>query len=279
MSLERLEDRLQAMRAEGRRGLAPYLTAGDGGLETTLAALRALEAAGCACVELGVPFSDPVADGPVLQEAAGRALEAGTDLDGILSMLREYRSGSRGHPPGEMPVAVMSYANPLLRRGWMEACHALAEAGADAVLVADLPVEEGGPLREAALEAGLAPVFFISPTTSERRGRAAAEASRGFLYLIGRTGVTGSATHFDETTRAFLARVRGWTGLPLAVGFGIRDPEGMREALAHADLAIVGTALVQRMHEAARAEPGAFVEAAAAAAGAFARELLEALPA
>jgi tryptophan synthase alpha chain len=265
--VNRLVSRLADLRARGERGLAPYVTAGDGGLETTLAVLRALDAAGSACVELGLPFSDPIADGPVLQAAADRALAAGTTFEGVLATIARFREASA------MPVALMTYANPLLRRGWEDSARAIARAGGDALLVADLPVEEGEAMRTAADAAGLAPVFFVSPTTSdERMGRAIA-ASRGFVYAIGRFGVTGARAQLGSEAQAFLERVRSRSnGLPVAVGFGIAGAEDVAAAVEHADLAIVGSALVQRTHE-AFASSGGKPEAAAQAAGAFALEL------
>ena len=240
-----MTNRLESTRL---RGVAPYVTAGDGGLERTLAVLSALEGAGAACVELGVPFSDPIADGPVLQAAAERALAAGTTVDGILDTVREYRSAG-----GALPIVLFTYANPLFRRGWGPATRDLAAAGVDGLLVPDLPVEEGAEMRTAALEAGLAPMFFVAPNTSEPRARAAVEASRGFVYAIGRFGVTGAETTLDRDALAFLDRVRSWSDLPLAVGFGLRDREQVAEVLRHADLAIVGSALVQHLHEASDA--------------------------
>jgi tryptophan synthase alpha chain len=250
VSAERLRERLESLRASGRKGLAPYVTAGDGGMATTVAVLRALDRAGAACVELGVPFSDPIADGPILQAAAERALAAGTTLDRILEAVRVVRAGSKGAPPSEMPIVLFSYANPLVRRGWKQAALMAADAGIDGWLVPDLPVEEAEAMRSCALEEDLAPIFFVAPTTSETRIRAAASASRGFLYAIGRFGVTGARTGLDERALAFLARVRAMTELPLAVGFGIQTCEQVQSVLKHADLAVVGSALVQHIHEA-----------------------------
>lgn len=262
-------NRLAVMRERGERGLAPYVTAGDGGLETTLVVLRALERAGAACVELGLPFSDPIADGPVLQAASDRALAAGTTFEGVLAMLARFREES------SMPVAIMSYANPLLRRGWEASVRAIRSAGGDALLVADLPVEEADAMRAAADAAGLDPIFFVSPTTSDERMTRAIEASRGFVYAIGRFGVTGERTALDPGAQAFLARVRERSnGLPVAVGFGIATAEDVRAAVEHADLAIVGSALVQRIHEAFVAGGGRPAVAAQAAED-FARELMK----
>lgn len=271
----RLVQRLSAWKRAGRRGVAPFLTAGDGGLERTLAALRAIDGAGAACAELGLPFSDPIADGPVLQAAADRALAAGTTFAGVCSVLRALRSGDREHAPSAMPVAIMSYLNPLLVRGLAVSARELAEAGADAWLVPDVPLEEGGELRAAADAAGLATIFFVSPTTDARRLGRAARASQGFLYAIGRFGVTGTSTELDDGAQDFLSRAREAAGdLPLAVGFGIASAESVRAAVRHADLAIVGSALVGRIHEA-----GGSPRDAAAAAASFVRSLQEGLPA
>jgi len=252
--MNRLVERTQALRHESRRGLAPFLTAGDGGLERTLTILRALDDEGVACVELGLPFSDPIADGPVLQAAADRALAAGTTFAGVCQLLRNLRAGDRSFRPSTLPIAIMSYANPLMVRGLERSAHELAAAGADAWLVADLPIEESDAMRAVSEAAGLAPIFFVAPTTSDARARAAAEASRGFLYAIARFGVTGASTASldrDRDADEFLARSRAICGeLPLAVGFGIDSAEKVRAAVRHADLAIVGSALVDAVHRA-----------------------------
>lgn len=268
MSANRLESRLAAAKRDGARGVAPFLTAGDGGLARTLACLRALERAGASCVELGLPFSDPIADGPVLQAAADRALASGTTFAGVCGVLRALRAGG-----SDLPVAVMSYLNPLLVRGLERSARELAGAGADAWLVADAPLEEADELRAAGDAAGLATVAFVSPTTDARRLERAAAASRGFLYAIGRFGVTGTATDLDGGAQAFLARCRAACGpLPLAVGFGIDDAAKVRAAVTHADLAIVGSALVERVHRA-----GPDDARAAAAAEHFVRDLARGL--
>ena len=238
-----------ALRSEGRRGLSPYLTAGDGGLARTLQLLHALERAGATCCELGVPFSDPSADGPVLQAAADRALEAGTTVDGILKMVRQFRNEG-----GQLPIALMSYWNPLGHRGWSSICSKSADAGVDGFIIPDLPVEEGSEVRAAAIVYDLCTIFFAAPTSSDQRIQAAAEASTGFLYVVGRTGVTGAGTTFDESAQDFLQRVQRIAGdIPTAVGFGIATSDDVAKATQHADIAIVGTALVRHIHEVASA--------------------------
>lgn len=242
--MNRLIALTQQLRAENQRGLAPYLTAGDGGLESTLRELQAMEQAGAACVELGVPFSDPIADGPHLQAAAQRSLAAGTNLSAILSMVKDFRDAG-----GSMPIALMSYTNPLMRHGLSETVTRLSAAGVDALIIPDLPIEEGAPLEEACAANDLCPVFFAAPTSSESRVKEAGRRSRGFLYVVGRVGVTGTATSFDEETQSFLKRTRSWSEAPIAVGFGIGTADHVRGAVRHADLAIVGTALVRHLHE------------------------------
>jgi tryptophan synthase alpha chain len=261
----RLERALAERRKRSAKGLAPYVTAGDGGLETTLAVLRALaEIDGVGFVELGLPFSDPIADGPVLQAAHERALAAGTTFGAVLECVGRFRAESA------LPVVVMTYANPLVRRGWEASCRAIADAGADGLLVADLPVEEGADMAAASEAAGLCPIFFVAPTTSEERMRRAISASRGFVYAIGRFGVTGAGARLDGTAEEFLRRVRSAAGeLPVAVGFGIATPRDVAAATRAADVAIVGSALVQRVHEAFE-RGGRRPEAAADAARDFA---------
>jgi len=260
----RLVQATAALRASGTSGLAPYVTAGDGGLDRTLETLQAIEAAGASCVELGVPFSDPIADGPVLQAAADRALAAGTTLEGILQMLARFRAEG-----GQLPVALMSYANPLLRHGLGQTAARAAAAGADALIVPDMPLEEGLALEQACFSAELCPIFLTAPTSGDARIKEAGRRSRGFLYVVGRVGVTGAATTFDEETQGFLATVRGLSAVPLAVGFGIATAADVKEATRHAELAIVGTAFVRHLHQQAQAG----VDPAQAAA-AKTRELL-----
>lgn len=268
LATNRLAQCTSQLRARGERGLSPYLTAGDGGLDRTRQLLHALERAGAHCCELGVPFSDPIADGPVLQAAADRSLEAGTDVDGIFAMVRQFRDEG-----GQLPIALMSYCNPLGHRGWPEACQEAAEAGVDALILPDLPVEEGDPVRAAAQAAGLCTIFFAAPTSSDARIQRAVEASQGFLYVVGRTGVTGAGTTFDHQAQDFLERVAGLAGdVPTAVGFGIASAADVAAATQHADLAIVGTALVRHIHD-----HGASDESAVAAAESFVRDLVSGL--
>ena len=261
MGAERLVSLTQGLQQRGECAVAPYVTAGDGGLQRTLGVLRALESAGAGCIELGIPFSDPIADGPVLQAAAQRALEAGTTFGGILELIRASRAQG-----GRMPILAFSYANPLYCRGIEAACEALAEAGADGLLVPDLPVEESALISKAAAESDLAPVFFATPTTSRARLEQAASASRGFLYVIGRTGITGARTELGDDAQRFLQRVRAATDMPLGVGFGLAEPAQVRAVAQEAQLAIVGSALVAHIHRESVDSPQPDAAAAEAAA-------------
>lgn len=269
----RLEAALDVLKIQGRVGIAPYITAGDGGLTTTLAVLQALEAGGASVCELGIPFSDPIADGPILQAAAQRSLEKGTTLLSVLAMVRRYRAQG-----GALPLLAFSYLNPLLAGGLAASTQAIADAGMDGVLVPDLPVEESGELQEACRRAKLDTVFFATPTTSDERIARAAEASGGFLYVIGRVGVTGAATALEGDADAYIDRVRAAAqGMPLGVGFGIREASQVRALQGRADLAIVGTAMVERIHAAVSAADSGSDPAAAGAkaAAAYLSELQE----
>ncbi|MCP4093456.1 MAG: tryptophan synthase subunit alpha [Planctomycetes bacterium] len=246
--MNRLEQLTASLREHDQRGVAPYLTAGDDGLENTLAELHALERGGAACVELGIPFSDPIADGPALQAAADRALKAGTTLNSVLQMIKDYRAAG-----GQLPIALMSYANLLVRNKLGETAMEIADAGANALIVPDIPIEEGAALEQACAAAQLCPIFFAAPTSPQSRVVEAGQRSRGFLYVVGRVGVTGGSTSFDEETQSFLKQTRELSQAPIAVGFGIATAEHVRAATQSADLAIVGTALVRHLHEVGQA--------------------------
>ena len=247
--------------ASGSTGIAPYLTAGDGGFARTRSLLEAVERAGASCVELGVPFSDPIADGPVLQAAASRALDGGATLDGVVRCVRDYRA--RG---GALPLICFSYLNPLLSGGVEARLDELADAGFDGLLVPDLPVEESGALSEAARGRGLTLSLFCAPTTSPERLAEAAERTTGFLYVVGRVGVTGRSTAVGDETSTWLGAVRAAApGVPLGLGFGLRTPEQVASLRGRAELAIVGSALVDAIHHAGAAASPSGADAAAAA--------------
>jgi tryptophan synthase alpha chain len=232
------------LKTERRTGLVTYVTAGDPDLARSGAILQALDGAGADVIEVGVPFSDPVADGPVIQRAAERALAAGTTLSRVLDLVAGVRRQLRA------PVVLFTYANPLLRMGLDAFAGRSADAGIDGVLVLDLPVEEAGGFRDAMDARAIDTIFLLSPTTTPERIRNAARLGRGFLYGISRLGVTGAREAVASGARELVARIREETTLPVAVGFGISTPEQVRAVGEFADAAVVGSGLVSVIGEA-----------------------------
>ena len=240
----RLGETFARMRATPRSGLVTFITAGDPSLTRSGDVLKALDRAGADVLEVGVPFSDPLADGPVIQRATERALATGTNLRGVLSMLERVR------PVLTAPVVLFSYANPLLRMGLHDFARRAAGAGVDGVLALDLPIEEAEEFREVLAAAGLDTIFLLSPTTTDRRIGRAAALGRGFLYGISRLGVTGARDRVASGAREMVSRIRAQTDLPVALGFGISKPAHVAEVGAYADAAVVGSALVSLIAEA-----------------------------
>ena len=215
-----------------------YVTAGHPDRARSVALLRGLEAAGADVLEVGVPFSDPLADGPVIQRATERALAAGGNLRSALQLI----AGIRGTI--HAPIVVFSYANPILRMGHDQFARQAAAAGVDGVLALDLPIEEAGTFRETLARAGLDLIFLLSPTTTDARIRKAADLGSGFLYGISRLGVTGARDQVASGAEAMVRRIRAHTDLPIALGFGVSRPEHVAEIGTYADAAVVGSALV-----------------------------------
>jgi tryptophan synthase alpha chain len=242
--MSRLADTFGRIRASGTPGLVTYLTAGDPHLSKTAGVLRALDRAGADVIEVGVPFSDPLADGPVIQRATERALAAGTTLAGVLDLLDECRSVIRA------PLVIFSYANPILRYGAERFADRAREAGVDGVLVLDLPIEEADDFRNMLARRGIDTILLLSPTTTDDRLRKAADLGSGFLYAISRLGVTGARDRVAEGAREMVERIRRVSTLPVALGFGISKPEHVREVGQWADAAVVGSALVSVMAQA-----------------------------
>jgi tryptophan synthase alpha chain len=243
-----------AIRFKHRPGLVAYITCGDPNLDTSQAiALAAIEA-GADVIELGVPFSDPVADGPVIQRASERALKQGTDLRGVLDIAKQIRSKSNAG------LIIFSYLNPILQFGLEKFCAAAAAAGIDGALVTDLPVEEASEYLHAMRAHKLATVFLAAPTSTDERLRAIARHSRGFVYAISRTGITGARQELADDARALVERLRVFTKLPVALGFGISTPEQFAEAGGFADAAVVGSAIVQRIEQNPGREAAAVAE-------------------
>jgi tryptophan synthase alpha chain len=234
----RLSATFDRLRTERRGGLVAYVTAGDPDRPRSLEVLVAVARGGADVIEVGVPFSDPLADGPVIQRASERALAAGMTLRGALEMVREARARV------DTPMVLFTYANPLDRMGAYAFAREASDAGVDGVLVLDCPIEEAGPLREVIVGHGMDPIFLVSPTTTDDRMAASARLGRGFLYVISRLGVTGARDVLAADIEPLIARVRAQSTLPVAIGFGISTPEQVAAACRTADAAVVGSALV-----------------------------------
>jgi tryptophan synthase alpha chain len=239
MSASRIEQAFTRLRDEHRPGMVTYVTAGDPDAATSAQILIALAHAGADVLEVGVPFSDPLADGPVIQRATERALAGGMTLRGTLDVVRTVRQSV------ETPIVLFTYANPVVRMDAAVFAREAKAAGVDGVLILDYPVEEAEPLRAALIGAGLDPIFLISPTTSDARIKRSAELGRGFLYLISRMGVTGVRDNLAADVGGLVGRIRAQSTLPVALGFGISTPAHVAQACASADAAVVGSALVQ----------------------------------
>jgi tryptophan synthase alpha chain len=271
----RISRRFAELRKSGELGIVAYITAGDPSLDATLKFVLALAEAGADVIELGVPFSDPLADGPTIQRASERALKSGTTLAGVLDLVRRIR---RANSPGsQVPLVLFSYFNPILQMGLDKFAAAAATAGADGVLVTDLTPEESDDYRRILAAHRLDAVFLGAPTsTDERLGKIAA-CSSGFLYLISRTGVTGAKDALPDDLPALLRRARAVTQLPLAVGFGISLPGHVSVLGGLADAAVVGSALVNEIERATKSGRGpAEIVVASRALAAKIRSLKEA---
>jgi tryptophan synthase alpha chain len=249
----RIADRFARRRTEGRAAFVPFLTAGDPSLERTVEIARDLEEAGADVLELGVPFSDPLADGPVIQRSSERALARGVTLEGVLDVVRRIRETS------ELPLLLFSYFNPLLQRGLEGLAVEAAAAGVDGVLVTDLPPEEGGEWIAAARSASLDTVFLAAPTSPPDRLRRVAEASRGFVYAVSRTGVTGERQALSAEAAPLVEHLHELTDVPVALGFGISTPEQVAAAAKVAEGVVVGSALVRFLEETPDGDVGAQV--------------------
>ena len=241
--MPRIDDRFTQLRKAGKTGLVTYVTAGDPDLARSAEIIKRLDQAGADVLEIGVPFSDPLADGPVIQRATERALASGTTLTNVLAMLKTLR------PTISAPIVIFSYANPILRMGLDTFVTEAKAAGVDGVLTLDMPPEEGDTFRAAFGRAGIDTIFLLSPTTTAARIRRASELGSGFLYGISRLGVTGVRDTVDESARELAERVKSETRLPLALGFGISRPEHVRSIGQWADAAVVGSALVKVIAE------------------------------
>jgi tryptophan synthase alpha chain len=247
----RISHRFRELSEAGELGIVAYITAGDPSLDATEKIIRATADAGADIIELGVPFSDPVADGPTLQRASERALRAGTTLVRVLDLVRRLRVHT------SVPLVLFSYYNPILQLGLEKFADAAALAGADGVLVTDLTVEEAVDYRSILHACGLDTIFLGAPTSTDTRLKEIANATTGFLYLISRAGVTGERESLPEELPALVRRARGFTKLPIAVGFGISLPTHVTVLGGIADAAVVGSALMAEVERSSTAEAAA----------------------
>ncbi len=238
--MSRITKRFAETRSKGRSALVPYVTAGDPSPDVTVPLMHDLVAARADLLELGVPFSDPMADGPVIQQACERALSHGTSLRDVMGMVRVFREHDQ-----DTPVVLMGYLNPVERMGVEVFAEAAAAAGVDGVLMVDLPPEESGDWTGVLERVGIDPIFLIAPTTTDKRLRQVSAAARGFIYYVSLKGVTGSQTLDTAELGNRLESIRALTALPLGVGFGIRDANTAASVARVADAVVVGSAIVQ----------------------------------
>jgi tryptophan synthase alpha chain len=262
--MNRLDETFQRLKGKGEKALIAYLMAGDPSLAETEQLVLELERSGADIIELGVPFSDPIADGPVIQQAAERALRSGTSLRKILATVKALRTKT------QIPLVLMAYYNTIHAFGEAEFCRNAVEAGVDGLIVPDMPPEEAGPLEGPAGQAGLALIFLLAPTSTEARRAMVAERSRGFVYYVSLTGITGAKlTDMNEVGRN-VAKIRRLAEAPVAVGFGVATADDAARVAQIADGVIVGSAIVRRIGERLQdpqlaAQIGAFVRSLKAA--------------
>lgn len=245
--MPRISSTFDALRNQRRKALIPFITAGDPAPELTVPLMHTLAKAGCDVIELGVPFSDPMADGPVIQRSSERALKHGVSLKNVLGYIAEFRKSDRA-----TPVVVFGYANPVEAFGLARFADAAKAAGADGVLVVDYPPEEARPLVSLLDARGIDTIFLLSPTTTDSRLEQVGKLGRGYLYYVSLRGVTGAANIDLSDVAARVAHVRGFTRLPVGVGFGIRDAQSACAVGAVADAVVIGSALIQEIEKAQR---------------------------
>jgi tryptophan synthase alpha chain len=244
--MSRIQGTFQRLAREGRKALIPYVTAGDPDPAATVPIMHAMVDAGADVLELGVPFSDPMADGPVIQRAGERALKHGTGLRQVLAMVKEFRGRD-----DRVPVVLMGYANPIEAMGAERFVKEARAAGVDGVIVVDYPPEESGPFAQSMRESGMDLIFLLAPTSTAERIAAVARVASGYIYYVSLKGITG-ATHLDlGDVERNVARIRKVSRLPIGVGFGIRDGAAARAICGFADAAVIGSRIVQEIEDAA----------------------------
>ena len=241
--MSRLEARFKKLRKDNKRAFIPFITAGDPNLEVTKSLVLELEKRGADVVELGVPFSDPIADGPVIQRSSQRALKEGTCLLKILELVRELRQKT------EIPLLLMGYYNPIFKFGEAEFVKRSSQVGLDGLIVADLPPEEANHLKQEADKNNLDTIFLLTPVSSEERIKLASASSKGFIYCVSYTGITGDERKKEEDLKELIGKIRIFTSKPIGIGFGISSPEEAKKAASLAEAVIVGSAIVKRIEE------------------------------
>ncbi len=267
----RLGDRLESLRARGRKALVTFITAGDPTREATVPSLHALVRGGADVLELGIPFSDPEAEGPVIQAASERGLASGTTLRACLDLVADFRRDD-----SETPVVLMGYLNSVLAMGCERFATAARAAGVDGLIMVNLPPEEAGELKPALEKVGISLIFLVAPTTTDARARMILDHASGFVYYVSLTGITGSGNLDRAAAGARLRWLRSLTGLPVMAGFGIKDPETARTVATDADGVVIGSALVATM-AAGGTEPAAIPGRLEAQVSAI-REALDQIP-
>jgi len=240
--VSRLSDRFEALGRDKRPAFIPYVMAGDPDLETTARLLKALPGAGADVIELGFPFTDPMADGPTIQAAAERSLANGTRLDDVFALVRDFRAGD-----ADTPVILMGYANPPHARGFEAFAGAMADSGADGAIIVDLPPEEDSEFRDALDSRGLSLIRLATPTTDDRRLPKVVEGVSGFVYYVAVAGVTGGKSGEAASVAAAVKRIRAAANLPVAVGFGVKTPDQAARTARDADAVVVGSAIVETL--------------------------------
>jgi tryptophan synthase alpha chain len=240
--VSRIAAKFASLKAEGRGALVTYLQAYDPDPKTSLAIIRGLPGAGADIIEVGVPFTDPMADGPAIQRAAQRALKAGATLPGVLALVRDFRSEN-----DTTPVVLMGYYNPILSYGIDRFCVDAAASGVDGLIIVDVPPEEADEIEPQAKSAGLDLIRLVAPTTDDERLPQVLRATSGFVYYVSITGITGTRSAAKDVLEAAIPRIRRFTDLPIAIGFGVRTPQQAAEAASIADGAVVGTAIVDTL--------------------------------
>jgi len=246
--MNRISQKFKTLRKANKKALIPFITAGDPDLRTTEELIYTLEKSGADIIELGVPFSDPSADGPVIQAASERALKNKVTLDGVLNLVSRVRKKS------QIPLLLMGYYNPLLQMGLETVAAKAAKAGVDAFLIVDLPPEESGDLRKELKKQDIALVHLLAPTSDETRIKLAAKSATGFIYYVSLTGITGAKLNFNSAIGTQVEKIRQHTKLPIAVGFGISKPEDVKKIAPFADGVVVGSALVKLIAENSRTQ-------------------------